>query len=120
MMKRPQPSRNRSKSTFAVETKRGASGCFGGGDMTVGESQMVFWEGPNFQKKSILSMQRHRHNGKNSSSFGRGKIIVSEPLGGPRWPHGPVDPLHPPMVEIGINWAVETGPSLHLSVLRHY
>ena len=88
-MKRPQPSRNRSKSTFAVETKRGASGCFGGGDMTVGESQMVFWEGPNFQKKSILSMQRHRHNGKNSSSFGRGKIIVSEPLGRPRWPPWP-------------------------------
>ena len=85
--------------------------------MTVGESQMVFWEGPNFQKKSFLSMQRHRHNGKNSSSFGRGKIIVSEPLGGTM---APLTPLHPPMVEIGTNWAVETGPSLHLSVLRHY
>ena len=34
---------------------------FGGGQMTVGEGQMVFWEGTNCQNKSIISMQRHRH-----------------------------------------------------------
>ena len=83
--------------------------------MTVGESQMVLWEGPNFQKKSILSMQRQRHNGKNFIVW-KGQNHCFRASG--RAPL--LAPLHPPMVEIGINWAVETGPSLHLSVLRHY
>ena len=83
--------------------------------MTVGESQMVLWEGPNFQKKSILSMQRQRHNGKNFIVWKGAKSLFQSLWEGPV-----VGPLHPPMVEIGINWAEETGPSLHLSVLRHY
>ena len=30
--------------------------------MMFGEDQIVFWEGPNCAKKTILSMQGHRHN----------------------------------------------------------
>ena len=45
-----------------VTGKGGSSGMFWRGQLTFGEGQMVFWEGPNCPKKSILSMQRHRHN----------------------------------------------------------
>ena len=57
--------------------------------MTFGEGQMVFWEGPNCPKKSILSMQRHRHyvetlnrlEGPNHGfrTFGRGHGPVAPP-----------------------------------------
>ena len=57
--------------------------------MTFGEGQMVFWEGPNCSKKSILSMERHRHNA-SSPSFGGGQIIFFRAFGRG---HGPVAPL---------------------------
>ena len=53
---------------------------FGGGQMTVGEGQMVFWEVTNCQKKKILSMQSHRHNVKTLHCLEGCQIMVSEPL----------------------------------------
>ena len=43
---------------------------------------MTFGEGPNWPKKPILSMQRHRRNVKTLHSLEAGKIMVSESLGG--------------------------------------
>ena len=44
------------------EVKGGSSGMFWREPNDVWRGQMVFQEGPNCPKKSILSMQRHRHN----------------------------------------------------------
>ena len=57
---------------------------------------MTFWERPNCRKKTILSMQRHRHNVKILHRLEGAKIMVSEPLGGVMAPLPP-PPLDPPM-----------------------
>ena len=65
---------------------------FWGGPNDVLEGQMTFWEGPNCRKKSILSMQRHRHV-KILNRLEGAKFMASKPfLEGVMAPLPPWDP----------------------------